>query len=182
MRFDAEYLIRLKRRDPETCDSFVLGMTPVLDAALRCQFRDPCAVEDARNETFYRVFTLVDRERVQQPEHLGSFVRGVCNRVACEVRRKIHFTEPLPEDGYEPADRQPPTDMLLAGEETRARLRRELAQLHEADRRLLMEVHFEQRDRLEMARERGVTASGLNVRVCRALKRLRARMLDQSAA
>lgn len=179
MTFDAEYLTRLRQRDPETCTSFVSSLTPVLEARLRTQFRDRGSIEDARNETFYRVFRLVDGERVRQPEQLGSFVRGVCDRVVHETRRKTRFTESLPEEGIEAPDRQPAIDTLLARRQMYGRLRRELARMREADRDLLIETHFEERDRQEMALERGLTASGLNVRLCRALKRLRQQVLEE---
>jgi RNA polymerase sigma-70 factor, ECF subfamily len=178
MNFDAGFLARLKQRDPDTCTFLVSSLTPILEARLRYRFRDHGAIEDIRNETFYRVFCMVDRGRVREPEQLSSFVRGVCDRVAQESRRKEHATEPLPEDGIEPPDCQPSLDELLVARERRARLWRAVMKLSEADRRLIMELHCQERDRREMARERGIGATGLNVRLCRALKRLRTQALQ----
>ncbi|HLY18209.1 MAG TPA: sigma-70 family RNA polymerase sigma factor [Bryobacteraceae bacterium] len=180
MTYDSEYLTRLRQRDPDTCSAFVSSMTPVLEARLRGQFRDHGCVEDVRNETLYRVFSLVDGDRVREPAQLGSFVRGVCDRVAHETRRKTRSIESLPEGGLEQVDRQPPLDSLLVAEQMHVRVRRELSKMREADRRLLIETHFEERDRRLMARERGVSASGLNVRLCRAVKRLRAQVLNET--
>ncbi len=180
MNFDSEYLARLRRRDPETCTSFVSSLTPVLEARLRCKFRDHGSIEDVRNETFYRVFRLVDGEKVREPAQLGSFVRGVCDRVAHETRRHNGSIEPLQDGGAEPVDGQPPIESLVAAKQMSAWLQGELLKMREADRRLLIETHFEERDRGEMARERGVTPSGLNTRLCRAMKRLKAQVMNQA--
>src|ERR1022692_4116421 len=105
MNFDAGFVTRLKQRDPDTCTFLVSSLTPALEARLRYKLRDHDAIEDIRNETFYRVFCLVDGGRVREPEQLGAFVRGVCDRVALETRRKAHATESLP---WNPAARPTP--------------------------------------------------------------------------
>jgi RNA polymerase sigma-70 factor (ECF subfamily) len=182
MNFDAGFLSRLKQRDPDTCAFLVSSLTPALEARLRYKLRDHGAIEDIRNETFYRVFCLVDNGRVRQPEQFASFVRGVCDWVAQETRRKVRTTEPLVGAGMEPPDRQPHLDTLLVDKERRALVWHEVMKLSEADRRLLVEIHLEERDRREMARDRGITMTGLNVRLCRALKRLRLHVLQQESA
>ena len=182
MNFDAGFLSRLKQRDPDTCAFLVSSLTPALEARLRYKLRDQGSIEDIRNETFYRVFSLVDDGRVRQPEQFGSFVRGVCDWVTQETRRKARTTEPLPGAGKEPPDRQPHVDQLLVDKERRALVWHEVMKLSEADRRLLVEMHLEERDRREMARDRGISMTGLNVRLCRALKRLRVHVLQQESA
>jgi len=177
MNFDAGFVARLQQRDPDACRYLVSSLTPVLEAKLRYKFRDHSAIDDNVNETFYRVFRLVDAGRVREPEHLGWFVRGVCDRVAQECHRKIGATEPLPVGGLEPPDRQPQPDRLLVDKERRDLLQGAIMKLSEADRRLIVETHWEERDRREMARERGISNTVLNVRLCRALRRLRKRVL-----
>jgi RNA polymerase sigma-70 factor, ECF subfamily len=173
MNFDAGFVTRLQRRDPEACTSLVTAFTPVLDARLRYRHRDPSIREDVRNETWYRVFCLLDRGRVRKPDQLGSFVLGVCDRVAHESHRKARATEPLHCIAMEPADRRPHLDKLLIEKERAAVLWRALMQLPEADRGLIVEMHWEERARRDMARERGIGNTVLNTRLCRALKRLR---------
>ncbi|MGA2737297.1 MAG: sigma-70 family RNA polymerase sigma factor [Bryobacteraceae bacterium] len=173
MNFDADFLTRLKQRDPDTCTFLVSSLTPVLEARLRYRLYDHNAIEDIRNETFYRVFCLVDGGRVREPEQFGSFVRGVCDRVAQESRRKANLTEPLSVAGIEPPDRQPHLDALLVENERIDLVWRAVRKLSAEDRRLIVEMHCEERDRRQMARERGISPTGLNVRLCRALKRLR---------
>ena len=182
MHFDADFLTRLKQRDPDTCTYLVSSLSPALEARLRYKLRDHCTIEDIRNETFYRVFSLVDSERVREPEQLGSFVRGVCDHVAQETRRKVRPTEPLAGAGIDPPDRRPHPDKLLAEKERRALVRREVMKLSEADRKLIMEMHFEGRDRCAMARDRGISVTGLNVRLCRAIKKLRVQVLAEKPA
>ncbi|MGO4882230.1 MAG: RNA polymerase sigma factor [Bryobacteraceae bacterium] len=177
MNFDAGFLTRLQQRDPEACTFLVSSLTPALEARLRCKLRDYGAIEDIRNETFYRVFCLVDGGRIRTPEQLGSFVRGVCDRVAQESRRKRHATEFLHDTVFEPRDCRPHLDQVLIDQERSDLVWREVMKLSEEDRRLIVEMHCEERDRCEMARTLGLTTSGLNVRLCRAMKRLRARVL-----
>jgi RNA polymerase sigma-70 factor (ECF subfamily) len=131
MNFDASFLTRLKQRDPAACTYLVSSLTPVLEARLRYKLRDHSAIEDIRNETFYRVFCMVDGGRVREPEQLGSFVRGVCDRVAQESRRKAHATEPFPGAGMEPTDCQPHLDKLLVDKERSALVWREVMKLSE---------------------------------------------------
>jgi len=174
MDFDEVFLSRLRQRDPDACTFLVSSLTPVLEARLNYTLRDFAAVEDARNETLYRVFRMVDEGRVRKPEKLGSFARGVCDRVVQETRYKDRRTEPWPDAGMEPTDPQPDPIKLLVEKERRARVWHELKKLPEADRRLILETHCEERDRCAMARDRGISTTGLNVRLCRALQRLRA--------
>jgi RNA polymerase sigma-70 factor, ECF subfamily len=182
MTFDAAFLTRLKQRDPAACTLLVSSLTPVLEARLRYKLRDYGSIEDIRNETFCRLFCLVDGGRVREPAQFGLFARGVCDRVAQETRRKTHSTEPLPAGGLEPPDLRPHLDTLLVDRERKALLRRELMKLSEADRRLIVELHWEERDRCEMARDRGISITGLNVRLCRAMKRLRRQILQHETA
>ena len=182
MTFDAGFIIQLKQRDPEACTFLVTSLTPLLEGRLRLKRCDWGSIEDIRNETFYRVFRLVDGGRIRKPEQLGSLVRGVCDRVAYESRRKTHSMEPLPGIGKDPPDCQPHFDQILVDKERRALLWGEVMKLPEADRRLIIEVHFEGRDRHEMARERCISPTGLNLRLCRALKRLRTQVLRQQPA
>ena len=60
MTLDADFLARLKQRDPATCAWFIFTFTPILEAMLRYKLRDHTAIEDVRNATFCRVFELVD--------------------------------------------------------------------------------------------------------------------------
>jgi RNA polymerase sigma factor (sigma-70 family) len=181
MNFDDGFLSRLKQRDPDTCAFLVSSLAPLLEARLRYGLRNHGEIDDICNETFFRVFRLVDEGRVRRPERFGSFVRGVCNRVAQESRRKAGATGSLTAE-IEPPDPQPPIDRLLLEKERKSLVWRAVMTLPEADRRLIVELHWEERDRREMARNRGISPTGLNVRLCRVLKRLRSHVLLQESA
>jgi RNA polymerase sigma-70 factor (ECF subfamily) len=175
MTFDADFLARLKQRDPATCASFIFTYTPILEAMLRYKLRDRAAIEDVRNGTFCRVFELVDGDRVRESERFGRFVSGVCSRVAKEYIRGTSSCAPLP-DNFEPPDHQPLVDQLLEHKEFLALVRNELRKLSKEDRKLIAES-IQGRARQEMARDRSISVVGLNVRICRAFKRLRMMML-----
>jgi RNA polymerase sigma-70 factor, ECF subfamily len=176
MTLDADFLARLKRRDPATCAWFIFTFTPILEAMLRYKLRDHTAIEDVRNATFCRVFELVDGDWVREPERFGGFVGGVCSRVVQEGFRDNGPLSPLPED-FEPPDHQPLIDILLEGKELLTLVRSELRKLSKEDLQLITESYFQGRARQDMARDRSISVVGLNVRICRALKRLRMMML-----
>ena len=178
MTFDADFLARLKRRDSTTWTWFIFTFTPILDATLRYKLRDQAAIEDVRDETFCRVLQLVDRDRVREPERFGGFVRGISKNTANEYIHHNGRFAPLPED-FEPPDHQPSVDQLLEQQELLALMRSEIRKLPKEDRKLLTEV-IRGRDRLDMARDRNISLAGLNVRICRALKRLRTITLVRS--
>jgi RNA polymerase sigma-70 factor (ECF subfamily) len=177
MNFDAGFVTRLKLRDAETCAFLVSIFSPVLEARLRYRFRNLGDIEDIRNETFCRVLRLVDGGCVRQPEQFGSLVRGVCDRVAQEFRRKNRITEPLQGPGLEPSDCQPHADDLLVENERKDLVWRVVMQLPEGDRQLIVAMYRLEQDRCQVARDLGISPSSVNVRLCRALKRLRARII-----
>jgi len=172
MTFDADFLANLRRRDPATSTWFVFTFTPILEAKLRYKFRDHSAIEDMVNETFCRVLIQVDKNAVRDAAQFGSFVRGVCDNVAKEWIRRNGAAVGWPE-ALEPTDRAPAVDQLLADKELRELVRRELRNLTPEEEKLITEIYFQGRDRGDLARERGITKSGLNVRLHRALNRLR---------
>jgi RNA polymerase sigma factor (sigma-70 family) len=170
MTFDSDFLAKLRKRDPSACTLFVYTFTPILEAKLRYKFRDRGTIEDLVNETFYRVLVQVDKNAIRDPSQFGSFVRGVCENVAREHIRKASSTVSWP-DGFEPPDRVLPIDELLADKELKELLRMELRRLtHEEE--ILITEYFEEKDRSGLARDRGITVSGLNVKLHRALKHL----------
>ena len=178
MTFDAEFLARLRRREPAASTWFVYTFTPILEAKLRYKLRDQTMVEDLRNDTFCRVLTLVDQNRVRDPAQFGSFVRGVCDNVIFEHIRKDKGITEWPE-GFEPLDPMPPVNELLAAGELNDLLRIELRKLSGEDEKLITEIFLDERDRKMLAQDRGITVTGLNVKLCRSMKPLRESFLDR---
>jgi RNA polymerase sigma factor (sigma-70 family) len=171
MTYDADFLAKLRQRDPATCTRFIFNFTPVLEAKLRYRFRDHGIVEDLRNETFYRVLVQVDKNGIRDATQFGSFVRGVCENVAHEHIRRAYSAASWPE-GFEPLDRAPGIDELLADKELKELLRDEIKKLTQEEEKLITEIYFQGRDRRVLARDRGITVSGLGVKLHRALQHL----------
>ena len=178
MTYDDEFLAKLRRRDPATCTWFVYTFTPILEAKLRYKLRDLSMIEDLRNDTFCRVLTLVDKDRVRDPAQFGSFVRGVCDNVIFEHIRKDKGIAEWPE-GFEPLDSMPSINQLLEENELRALLRSELRKLSQEEEKLITEIYLDEGDRRKMAEDRGISVSGLNVQLCRTMKPFRQSFLNR---
>jgi RNA polymerase sigma factor (sigma-70 family) len=170
MTYDADFLAKLRRRDPATSTQFVFAFTPILEVKLRYMLRDHGMIEDVINETFYRVLIQIDKDGIRDPAQFGSFVRGVSENVAHELIRKSRGTISWPE-GYEPACTTKPIEELLSDRELRALLRKEIGKLT-ADEEKLVTDYLQGKDRQYLARERGITRSGYNVKLHRALQHL----------
>jgi RNA polymerase sigma factor (sigma-70 family) len=171
MTYNADFLAKLRQRDPATCTWFVFTFTPILETKLRYRFRDREMIEDLVNETFYRVLVQVDKDGIRDPAQFGSFVRGVCENVSLEQMRRARSTETWPEN-LEPLSGQPAIDDLLADRELKELLRSEIRKLTAEEEKLITEIYFQGKDRRGLARDRGITASGLNVKLHRALQHL----------
>jgi RNA polymerase sigma-70 factor (ECF subfamily) len=85
--FDGPYVERLCAGDFRTVEHFVAYFTELIRLKLRSRLRSPQAIEDVRQETFVRVFTMLRRETIRQPERLGSLVNSTCNNVLLEHYR-----------------------------------------------------------------------------------------------
>jgi RNA polymerase sigma factor (sigma-70 family) len=173
MIFDLDFLARLRHRDSAACAAFVFFFTPILEALLRYKINDQAIVEDLRNETLLRALIQVDKDRIRDPKQFGSFVRGICDNVIFEYLRKRKTSSEWPE-GFAPADPAPSLEDLLTNGELRQLLRGVLEELSVEDRRLIDAIYLKERDRKSIAREMGISSTGLNVRLCRIMKRLRA--------
>jgi len=170
MTYDGDFLGKLRQRDPAACTRFVFTFTPILEAKLRYKFRDHATVQDLVNETFLRVLVQIDKNAIRDPAQFGSFVRGVCENVAREFIRREYSTSSWP-DGFEPPDRVLAIDELVADRELKELLRSELRKLTHEEEKLISD-YFEGKDRRDLARKRGITRSGYNVKLHRALQHL----------
>jgi len=64
--------------------------TELLQLKLRSRLQSPQAIEDVRQETFARVFSVLRKDGgLRQPERLGAFVNQICNHVLFE-----HYVPP----------------------------------------------------------------------------------------
>lgn len=182
--FDARYLERLQASDVRTEQHFVGYFSELIRLKLRSRLNSPEAIEDARQETFVRVFALIrSRDGIRQPERLGALVNSVCNNVLLEhYRSKSRLEAPMDEETEDnfAAEGPGPADVLEL-DDTERLVGRILADLPERDRRILRAVLLEERDKDQVCTELGISRDYLRLLVHRAkqsfktfyLKRLR---------
>jgi RNA polymerase sigma-70 factor (ECF subfamily) len=135
---------------------------------------DPEAAEEAAQETLTRTVEAVREGRLEEPEKLGAFVRGIARHVIADVhraRQRMAGFEALPESdpGSLAAD---PLSALISKEE-REHVRRALADLSAADREILHLSFFEGLTPAQIAQRLGEPAQRIRKRKSRALERLR---------
>jgi RNA polymerase sigma-70 factor, ECF subfamily len=176
--FDADYLAKLRARDPATQLHFVQYFSELIQLKLRSRVASQEAIEDIRQETFARVLLMLRKEDgLRQAEHLGSFVNSVCNHVLHEhyrSQKKVGTSlEETPESVYIDLGPSPLHQMESAD---RVRLvRQSLNALTPRDRQLLQAVLMEERDKDELCAQMGVTRDYLRVLVHRAKQLFRSK-------
>ena len=179
--FDGEYVARLQDGDAATQRHFTSYFSDLLRVKLGARVRSAALVEDARQETFLRVFAALRKGKLQQPERLGAFVNSVCNNVILELFRTEGRHPPLDNDTSEPLDHREDPEQHFVTKQNREQVKRVLAMLPEKDRDLLMQVFWQERGRDEICRDFGVDRNYLRVLVHRAKSRVR-EILEARAA
>jgi RNA polymerase sigma-70 factor (ECF subfamily) len=168
--FDEPYVERLRGGDFRTQEHFVTYFSELIRLKLRSRLRTPEAIEDVRQETFARVFSVLRSPGgLRQPERLGAFVNSICNNVLLEHYRATSRDSSL-EDEPDPELPDPVTDVwgAVALRQMQERVRQILEDLSERDRRLIRAVFLEERDKDEVCREFGVDRDYLRVLLHRA--------------
>ncbi len=181
--FDLAYLDRLKARDAETERHFIAYFGELLRIKLRARLRSWELIEDARQETFLRVLTAVQRsDGVAHPERLGAFVNSVCQNVLYELYRSdSRARSQVAEHPDLPEDRDS-TESALVTQESRRQVREVIRDLPAKDRDVLRMVFYDEVDRDEICRRFGVDREYLRVLVHRAKARFREVLLERHGA
>jgi RNA polymerase sigma-70 factor, ECF subfamily len=180
--FDAAYLDRLRRGDPETERQFAAYFGQLVIVKLRSRLRSWSLIEDIRQETLLRVLKAVRAVvGIREPERLGSFVNSVCNNVVleflrAETRHRPTADEPDSRPGPAPVD----PEACLVSEERKELVRRILEELPERDRQILRALFLEDRDKDEICAEFGVDRDYLRVLVHRAKGHFRAHYMKEA--
>ncbi|MGH9632198.1 MAG: RNA polymerase sigma factor [Bryobacteraceae bacterium] len=181
--FDQEYVRRLTDGDPDVERHFTSYFNDLLLLKLRTRLRSPQLAEDARQETFLRVFTtLRQKNGLEHPERLGAFVNSVCNNVLFEFFRSSARSQPLPEDRNDPPDPAAGPESELVTKERKLQVKEVLATLPAKDRELLKSIFWEEKDNSEVCRQLGVDREYLRVLLHRAKARFRERFVKQKTA
>ena len=170
--FDKHYLEKLKSGDFRTQEHFVSYFSELIRLKLSKRMHSSAEVDDARQETFARVFAALRKEQgIREPERLGAFVNSVCNNVLLE-----HYRSTSPAgDSDDPAQADIPDPAISAvdailSQEMQTGVRAILEELPERDRRLIKEVFLEERDKDEVCHDYGVDREYLRVLLHRAKK------------
>jgi RNA polymerase sigma-70 factor, ECF subfamily len=173
--FDATYLQQLTAGDPEVERHFTEYFNALLVAKLRSRLRSPALVDDAKQETFLRVLTILRTKGLTSPGGLGAFVNSVCNNVLFELYRSESKLSLVldEEDAPEPAAAEASVESRLMSREDRARVRQAIDTLPAKDRTILQWLFFDERDKDDICRELGVDREYLRVLVHRAKARVK---------
>ncbi len=168
--FDAGYVDNLCAGDHRTQEHFVGYFSGLLQLKLRSRLQSPQAIEDVRQETFARVFSVLRKDGgLRQPERLGAFVNTVCNNVLLEHYRAKSGGESLDVEGRpELADKSASALEIVATRQIKDKVRKILLELAPRDRLLLKAVFLDERDRDEVCEEFGVDRDYLRVMLHRA--------------
>jgi RNA polymerase sigma-70 factor, ECF subfamily len=182
--FDHSYLERLQAGDFRTQEHFVAYFTELIKLKLRSRLRSPQAIEDVRQETFARVFSVLrSKDGIREPERLGAFVNSVCNNVLLEHYRSASGDAPLDETVEETIPSKG-ADALkqVISKEMSQKVRNVLNQMPEKDRNLLRELFLEENDKDDICRKFGVDRDYLRVLLHRAKKSFKSLYLKKVAA
>ena len=168
--FDAEYVQKLCAGDRQTQEHFVGYFTELLQIKLRSRLQSLHAIEDVCQETFARVFAVLNRDGgLRQPDRLGPFVNTVCNHVLMEHYRASGRSDSLDAEGSPELQAKGADALELASaRQMKEKVREILLDLPPRDRSLLNAVFLDERDRDEVCREFGVDRDYLRVLLHRA--------------
>ena len=174
--FDASYVSKLRSGDASTEEHFVTYFSELILLKLRPRLRNREQIEDVKQETFSRAFSLIRSEGgLRHAERLGPLVNSICNNVLMEQYRVSNRVEALEDDT---AERLVETGSdalnMVITDDTRKLVRHILNGLNERDRNLLQAVFLDERDKDEVCVELGVDRDYLRVLLHRAKGSFRA--------
>jgi RNA polymerase sigma-70 factor, ECF subfamily len=177
--FDEKYLRALQNRDPETENHLVVSFSRAIQAKLQNRLRWPELVQDARQETFLRVFAYFrSGKTLTNPASLPGFVHGVCHNVALEFLRSHTRHDQIAENLPEPVDTSSDPEGQMVTAERKQIVRKLLGELPVKDRELLRRVLLEEEDKNAVSKELGVDRNYLRVLLYRARLRFKAALLE----
>ncbi|MFZ1930099.1 MAG: sigma-70 family RNA polymerase sigma factor [Candidatus Sulfotelmatobacter sp.] len=182
--FDRHYLEQLASGDFRTQEHFVSYFSELIRLKLSKRLHSHSEVEDARQETFARVFAALRKpDGIREPERLGAYVNSVCNNVLLEYYRSS--SQELTSDDEEAEANIPDPAIsvvdVIANRQIQRNVREILDQLQEKDRRLIKEIFLDERDKDDVCRDLGVDREYLRVLLHRAKKSFKSIYLKRIA-
>jgi len=177
--FDSAYLERLRAGDFRTQEHFVAYFSELIQLKLRSRLRSPHDVEDARQETFARVFAALRREGgIREPERIGAFVNAVCSNVLRE-RYRAPAADALEDTAAEIPDKGASVIDVISYKQTQESVRTILESLPERDRRIIKEIFLDERDKDDVCRDYGLSRDYLRVLLHRAKQAFKSQYLKK---
>jgi RNA polymerase sigma-70 factor, ECF subfamily len=179
--FDSEYVELLKARDPRTQEHFGRYFCRLLTIKLRGQGIYGSQMDDIRQETLIRSLKSIYEGKVDSPERLIFFVRGVCDNVIREfirgeINSRVRDTNEFPEL----PDLRYAADDSVRHHEVRKSVTLVMEKLPEKDRAILTAVFLAEHDKDVICREHGISRDYLRVLLHRSLINAR-KILDKQA-
>jgi len=172
--FDDDYVRRLREGDRWTEEHFIAYFRQHLLIKLRGRVRSAQAIDDVRQEVFFRFFrSLHSADTLRDGRKLGAFVNSICNNVLFETYRAAARTEALSDDYADVADPRATVDETVLTGETKERVRRVLDQMQEKDARILRAIFLEEQEKDEVCRMFQVDRNYLRVVLHRAKEKFR---------
>jgi RNA polymerase sigma factor (sigma-70 family) len=176
--FDAEYLARLRAREPDTLAHF----HNFFKLPVRNKIRQRCRWEDADDlaqDVFVAALKRIDAGEPEDPAKLPMYILGICRRMLLR-----HWDNPRKNavdiETVVLADVRETADVRLDDELQARRVREAVSKLPPKYRDAVERVYFQEQSRADIASENGFNRSTLRLRLCRALKRLRKEWHDPS--
>jgi RNA polymerase sigma-70 factor (ECF subfamily) len=174
--FDAEYVRRLAAGDPATGEHFTSYFSQMISIKLRSRFGVVQLVEDARQDTFVRVLSILRDKGLEHPERLGAFVNSVCNNVVFELYRARNRASQYAEDMDDPPDKRFDAESEFISRERSELVKEVLKDLSDRDRKVLQMMFWEEATHEEVCARMKVDREYLRVLVHRAKNRLREKL------
>lgn len=170
--FDESYVKSLAAGDAATVEHFNRYFGELIFIKLRSRQYSAHTIDDIRQETFLRVFQVLRRDGIRQPERIGAFVNSICNNVILEFGRagaRITFMDDAPET----ADATLAPERDLIERERREHVHKLLAAMPAKNQRLLTAVFIDERSPDEVCQELGIDRNYLRVLLFRARTQLK---------
>jgi RNA polymerase sigma-70 factor, ECF subfamily len=170
--FDEAYVKSLAAGETATVEHFNRYFGELIFIKLRGRQYSQAVIDDVRQETFLRVFQVLRRDGIRQPERIGAFVNSIANNVVLEFGRagsRITFMDETPDS---PDGRVAPEQELI-DRERRAHVRRILSQMPAKNQKLLTAVFLDERSPDEVCEEVGIDRNYLRVLLFRARTQLK---------
>lgn len=183
-QFDGPYLERLCSGDFRTQEHFVAYFSELIQLKLRSRVQSPQTIEDLRQETFARVFSVLRGPTgMRQPDRLGAFVNSTCNNVLLEYYRSSSRDTPIEEEAETKIqDTAMDVVSIIAHKQMEQKVREILDELPERDRRVLKEIFIEERDKDDVCKDFGIDRNYLRVLLHRAKQSFRSSYLQSMSA